>query len=192
MTYLILGLAIFLGTHSVRIIADAWRTARIAQFGEGAWKGIYSVISIAGFVLIVVGYGEARQHAMVLWTPPAWTAHVASLLTLVAFVLVASAYVRGTRTKAAIGHPMIAGVKVWAFAHLLANGTLADLMLFGAFLVWAIADFVAARRRDRVAGTTYPSGSVARDALAIVIGVAAWALFAFYLHGLWIGVRPFA
>jgi uncharacterized membrane protein len=190
-SYLILGLLIFLGTHSVRIYADGWRTAKIAQFGEGGWKGIYSVVSIIGFVLVVVGYGEARMHPVVLWSPPVWTRHIAALLTLVAFVLIACAYVKGTRIKAAIGHPMIAGVKVWAFSHLLANGTLADVVLFGSFLAWAIVDFIASRRRDRANGTRYPAGAIGRDALAAVAGLVAWAAFAFYLHAMWIGVRPF-
>jgi uncharacterized membrane protein len=85
---------------------------------------------------------------------------------------------------------MILGVKSWAFGHLLANGTLADIVLFGSFLVWAIVDFAASRRRDRLAGTVYPSGTAGRDAIAIAIGVAAWAVFAFYLHERWIGMRP--
>ncbi|HEX4885309.1 MAG TPA: NnrU family protein [Casimicrobiaceae bacterium] len=191
MAILILGLAIFLGGHSLRIFAEDWRAARIRAMGEGKWKLVYSVVSIAGFVLIVVGYGQARLDPVVLYVPPAWTKHVAALLTIPAFVLIAAAYVKGTRIKASIGHPMIAGVKVWAFAHLLANGTLADVVLFGAFLAWAVPDYIAARRRDRVAGTVYPIGPVSRDLTAVVAGLVAWAAFAFWLHGPLIGVRPF-
>lgn len=192
MSLLILGLIVFLGTHSVRIFADSWRKAQIARVGQGTWKGLYSLVSIAGFVLLIWGYGRARADTAVLWQPPAWTNYPAALFTLAAFVLVAAAYVPGTRIKGALHHPMLLGVKSWAFAHLIANGTLADVVLFGAFLVWAIVDFAASRRRDRVAGTAYPAGTAVRDAIAIAIGVAAWAIFAFYLHERWIGVRPFA
>ncbi len=191
MSLLILGLIVFLGAHSLRIFADSWRTAQVARMGEGPWKGLYSLVSIAGFVLLLWGFGRARADTTVLWQPPSWTHYVAALSTLVAFVLVVAAYVRGTRIKSALHHPMILGVKSWAFGHLIANGTLADVVLFGGFLVWAIVDFAASRRRDRAAGTVYPAGTAGRDAIAIAIGVIAWAAFAFYLHERWIGVRPF-
>ena len=191
MTLLILGLLIFLGSHSVRIFAEPWRGARIAAMGLNAWKGVYSIVAIAGFVLIVWGYGVARGAPVILFSPPVWTKHVAALLTIPAFILLVAAYVPGTRIKRAVGHPMVAGVKVWAFAHLLANGTLADVVLFGAFLVWAIVDYIAARRRDRAAGTVYVVGPVTRDVTAVVVGLVAWAAFAFWLHAALIGVRPF-
>jgi uncharacterized membrane protein len=191
MTWLILGLLIFLGSHSVRIFAEPWRGARIAAMGLNAWKGVYSIVSILGFVLIVWGYGVARGAPVILYSPPVWTKHVAALLTIPAFILLAAAYVPGTRIKRAVGHPMIAGVKAWAFAHLLANGTLADVVLFGAFLVWAIVDYIAARRRDRAAGTVYVVGPITRDLAAVVVGLVAWAAFAFWLHAVLIGVRPF-
>ena len=191
MSLLILGLVLFLGTHSVRIVADDWRGARIARLGLMPWKGIVSVISIIGFVLIVWGYGEARGNPIVLYSPPVWTRHIAALLTVPAFILLVAAYIPGTRIKRAVGHPMVAAVKIWAFAHLLANGTLADVVLFGAFLAWAVADYIAARRRDRAAGTVVTVGPVSRDIAAVVIGLAAWAAFAFWLHAAWIGVRPF-
>lgn len=190
MTLLIVGLIVFLGAHSLRIFADSWRSAQIARMGEGPWKGLYSLVSIAGFVLLIWGYGRARAATAVLWQPPSWTHYPAAVLVLVAFVLVVSAYVRRTRIKASLHHPMVLGVKSWAFGHLIANGTLADIVLFGSILVWAILDFAALRRRDRIAGTVYPAGTVGRDALAVAIGVAAWAVFAFYLHERWIGVRP--
>ncbi len=191
MTTLIAGLVLFLGAHSVRIFAEGWRSAQIARAGLGAWKAIYSIVSLAGFAMIVWGYGQTRLAPVDLWFPPVWTRHAAALLTLPAFVLLAAAYVPGTRIKAAVGHPMVAGVKLWAFAHLLSNGRLGDVVLFGAFLAWAIADFIASRRRDRAAGTRYAVGPVSRDVLAVAIGVVAWAAFAFVLHGWLIGVRPF-
>ena len=191
MTLLLAGLIVFLGCHSVRIFAEPWRTAQIQRRGPKGWKGLYTLVAIAGFALVVWGYGAARLEPTVLYVPPLWTRHVAALLTVPAFILLAAAYVPGTRIKAWIGHPMVAGVKVWAFAHLLANGTLADVALFGSVLAWAIADFVAARRRDRANGTVYVAGPLSRDVAAVAIGLAAWAVFAFWLHGLLIGVRPF-
>jgi uncharacterized membrane protein len=191
MTLLLLGLLIFLGSHSVRIFAEPWRGARVAAMGLNAWKGVYSVVAIAGFVLIVWGYGQARGAPVIVFSPPVWTKHVAALLTIPAFILLAAAYVPGTRIKRAVGHPMVAGVKTWAFAHLLANGTLADIVLFGTFLAWAIADYIAARRRDRAAGTVYVVGPITRDVAAVVVGLVAWAAFAFWLHAVLIGVRPF-
>ena len=167
-----------------------WRSATIARIGEGAWKGLYSVLSLAGFVLIVWGYGLARQAPVVLWSPPVAVRHVASLLTLLAFVLLFAAYVPRNAIKAKLKHPMVLAVKVWAFAHLLSNGTLADLLLFGGFLLWAVLDFRSARGRDRAAGTVYPAGTMAGTAGAVVVGVAAWLAFAMYLHAAWIGVAP--
>ena len=191
MGLLLLGLVIFIGVHSTRVVADPWRTATIARVGEMPWKALYSLLSIAGFVLIVVGYGAARQSPVVLYSPPVWTRHLAALLTIPAFVLLAAAYVPRNAIKRAVGHPMVAGVKVWALAHLFANGTLADVALFGGFLVWSVLSFTAARRRDRVAGTVYPAGSAARSAITAAIGLAAWAVFAFVLHRPLIGVGPF-
>ena len=191
MALLIVGLVIFLGVHSVRIVADDWRTAQIAKRGPKAWKGIYSVLSLIGFVLIVYGYGLARQVPAVVYAPPAWLRHLGTVLTIPAFILVAAAYVPGTRIKRAVGHPMVLGVKVWAVAHLLANGAVADLVLFGSILVWAVVNYAAARRRDRAAGTVYAVGPVSRDVRAVVIGLAVWAVFAFWLHGVLIGPQPF-
>jgi len=190
MTPLIFGLVVFLGVHSVRIFADDWRTRQVARLGAGPWKGLYSLASLVGFVLIVWGYGLARGEPVAIWTPPVWTRHVAALLTIPAFILLVAAYVPRNGIKAKVRHPMIIGVKVWAFAHLLANGMLADVVLFGAFLVWAILDFRAARQRDRANGTTYPAGTAAGTIAAVVVGLAAWAVFAFWLHARWIGVSP--
>jgi uncharacterized membrane protein len=191
MTLLILGLILFLGTHSVRIFAEDWRGRQVARLGEQRWKGIYSLVSLAGFVFLVWGYGMARAEPVLLWNPPVWTRHLAALLTIPAFILLVAAYVPGTRIKAAVKHPMVLGVKVWAFSHLIANGTLADVLLFGSFLVWAVVDYRSARGRDRAAGTRYVAGPISRDILAVVIGLVAWAAFAMWLHGLLIGVRPF-
>jgi len=191
MTNLILGLILFLAPHAVRIFADGWRTRTIARVGEGPWKGIHSLISIAGFVLLVWGYGEARLASAVLYNPPPFTYSVTSVLMLFAFVLVAAAYVPGNHIKAALGHPMLAGVKLWAFAHLLANGRLADVILLGVFLAWAVVDFIAARRRDRAAGITYATGRVMRTAVTVAAGAGVWVTFILGLHRWLIGVPPF-
>ncbi len=192
MTALILGLLIFLGVHSTRIVAEPWRAGVRARLGEGPYKGLYSLLSVAGFVLLVWGYGQARMAPVLLWpVPPVWTRHLAGLLTLLAFVLLVAAYVPGNGIKARLHHPMVLAVKLWALAHLLANNTLADLLLFGGFLLWAVFSFRAARRRDRALGTVYPPGRTGPTVLTVAVGAAAWAVFAFWAHGLLIGVRPF-
>jgi uncharacterized membrane protein len=190
MTLLILGLLLFLAVHSTRIVAAGWRAQQILHLGEQRWKGVYSLVSIIGFVVLVYGYGVARQSPIVLYAPPTWTKHLAALLMIPAFVLLVAAYVPGTRIRKAVGHPMVLGVKTWAVAHLLANGTLHDVMLFGAFLAWGVADYVSCRRRDRAAGTVYVTGPVSRDVTAVIVGLVAWIAFAFWLHGWLIGVRP--
>jgi uncharacterized membrane protein len=190
MTFLILGLILFLGAHSTRIVAVGWRDAMIVKLGANGWKGVLSIVSLTGLVMIVVGYAAARTEPMVLWSPPLWTRHAASLLTLGAFVLLVAAYIPSNRIKAAVGHPMVAGVKLWAFAHLLANGMLADVVLFGSILAWAIADFIAARRRDRAAGVVYNSGAIP-TVVTVLLGLALWAAFAFWLHRVLIGIAPF-
>jgi uncharacterized membrane protein len=182
---------IFLGIHSARIVAEAQRGAFIAQRGANAWKGLYTLVSLAGFALIVWGFGLARQQPTVLWASPTWLRHVAALLMLVSFVLLVAAYVPGNGIKARLHHPMTLGVKTWAFAHLIANNTLADLLLFGGFLAWSVAVFIAARKRDRAAGTVYPPGRADRTVITLVIGVLAWTAFALWLHTWLIGVRPF-
>lgn len=190
MTNLVLGLIIFIAVHSVRIVADDWRARTIARVGERAWKGVYTLVSLAGFALLVVGYGQARGVSPVLYDPPLFLRHVTALLMLLSLVLVMAAYVPGNHIKAAIGHPMLAGVKLWAFAHLLSNGRLADVVLFGTFLAWAVVDFICARRRDRAAGTIYPRGTASRTTVTVIAGVGAWLAFALGLHLWLIGVPP--
>lgn len=190
MTILVLGLIIFLGLHSVRIVAEDWRNATRARIGEHAWKGAYSVVSLLGFALIVWGYSLARQAPVVVWTPPPFTRHAAAALAAIAFIFLA-AYVPRNRIKARLHHPMTLGVKTWAAAHLIANGTLHDIVLFGAFLAWSVLLFRAARRRDRAAGVTYPAGTLGATIVTVVAGIAAAHIFAMWLHGPLIGVRPF-
>ncbi|MRW90521.1 protein NrnU [Duganella sp. FT80W] len=191
MTILILGLIIFLGLHSIRIVAEDWRNATRARIGANAWKGLYSVISITGFVLIVWGYSLARQAPVVIWVPPPFTRHLAALLAVIAFVFIAAAYIPRNSIKARLHHPMTLGIKTWALAHLIANGTLHDILLFGGFLIWSVLLFRASRQRDRANGVTYPPGSSAATAFTVAAGVAGAAMFALWLHAPLIGVRPF-
>ncbi len=192
MWILILGLVLFIGTHSVRVYAGGWRARMIDRLGGNAWKGLYALVSVIGFALIVWGFSLARHHPVQLYAPPAGLRHLNALFTLAAFVLIAAAYVRRNRIKAVIGHPMLAGVKLWALGHLLATGMLRDVVLFGSFLLWAIVVFAVSRRRDRAAGVSYPAGNLSGDVITVIIGAIAWAVFAFWLHALWIGVSPFA
>jgi uncharacterized membrane protein len=192
MLLLIAGLIVFLGVHSLRIYADDWRGARIAALGLSTYKLVYTLLSALGLVLIVIGYGQARTAPVVLWNPPLWTRHLSALLMLFSFVLLAASLVPRNRIKAAVQHPMVLGVKVWAAGHLVANGTAADLLLFGSFLVWSVLSFRAARARDRRNGTVPVVPTFAGTVTTIVAGAIAWALFAQYLHGWLIGVRPFA
>ena len=190
MTYLLLGLAVFLGVHSVRIFADGWRTRQRDKYGAQTWRAAYALLSLVGFFLIVWGFGVARQTPVQLWSPPTGMRHLAALLTLMAFVLLAAAYVPGNGIKARVQHPMVAGVTLWALAHLLANGNVAHVLLFGAFLVWAVADFVVARRREPPVPAPAACAKKGATGVAVAIGVAAWIAFTLWLHGLLIGVRP--
>ncbi|WP_025771350.1 NnrU family protein [Thioalkalivibrio sp. HK1] len=186
MTSLIIGLVLFLGVHSVSIVAPAWRDRTAERLGHG-WRAIYSVISIIGFVLIINGYGDARAEGVYqhFWGPSPSLSIVSSLLMLFVFPLFLAAYFPG-RIKARIKHPMLAATKVWAFAHLLANGTAPDLLLFGGFLVWSVGDLLSMRYRTPRAIPALPPKPL-NDVIVIVGGLALYALFVF-LHPLLIGV----
>ena len=190
MTWLIIGLVLFLVPHSVRMVADHWRTATLARVGEGRYKGVYTVVSIVGLGLIIYGFGLARQQPVQLWSPPTGMRHLASLLMLVSFVLLTAAYVPRNQIKARLHHPMVLGVKTWALTHLVANGNAAHVVLFGSFLVWGVWNFVASRRRDRAQNVVYAAGTAGATGTTVVVGLAAWGVFAFVLHGWLIGVRP--
>ena len=191
MYFLIAGLIIFLGLHSVRIAADGWRSRKLAQWGEGGWKGAFSVLAIVGFALIVWGYGQARQQPVVLWVPPVATRHIAATLMLFAMIFLVAAYVPGNAIKAKLHHPMILSVKIWALAHLLANGNLADVLLFGSFLAWAVVDFISSRKRDRAAGTVYPTGKTMPTVITGALGLVVYGVFVVFLHKWLIGVPVF-
>lgn len=189
MPMLILGLVLFLGVHSMAFLAPTLRARTVARLGEGAWKGSYALASLVGFVLICYGFGLARQAPVVVYSPPPWLRHVALLLMLPVFPLLAAAYLPG-RIKTAAKHPMLAAVKFWALAHLLANGMLADVLLFGGFLAWAVVDRISLKRRAVV--TAVPSAPPGRwnDAIAIVLGLAIYAVFIGWAHARLFGVSP--
>ena len=188
MTLMLIGLVMFIGVHSLRIIAPAWRDARVAAWGITPWKGVYGLLSIVGFAAMVWGYGLARQQAVMLWIPPVGLRHAVALFTLPAFILLVAAYVPGNYFKSRLGHPMVLAVMLWAFAHLLVKGQLPAVLLFGSLLLWSVFSFRAARRREPPSRA--PS-SVVRTLVVVVFGALAWAGFAFYLHARWIGVAPF-
>lgn len=190
MVFLVLGLLLFLGVHSVRIFADGWRTRLIAHRGAGPWKGLYTLISLIGFVLIVYGYAQARGGAPVLPTIPALRGVTPALVTL-GFILVVAAYWPRNHLRNLVGDPMVVGVGLWAVGHLLVKTTPAALVLFGAFLVWAVIDYVSLRSRARAAPAPSAPASALNTVLVVVVGALAAAVFALWLHKPLIGVAPF-
>ncbi len=192
MTLLVFGLVIFLGLHSIRIFAESGRDRSIARLGEGPWKGVYSLLSLAGFVMIVWGFGEARWTAPILWSPPVWTRHIALLLMLFSMILLGAYGSRKSHIAVAVHHPMLWAVVVWSAAHLIANGSLADVVLFGAFLVWAILDLASNYARDRTNAVAYPAPDRGATIGAIVAGIVLWVVFLAGLHRWLFGVSPLA
>jgi uncharacterized membrane protein len=197
MTQLILGLILFLGAHSVRIFADDWRTRTIEARGEKLFKGIYTLVALLGFYLLVVGYGAARLETVALWNPPRFTKHISILLMLFSSILLVAAYIPRNHFKMRLRHPMVLSVKVWALSHLIANGNLADLLLFGTFLIWAVLNFRSARARDRAQVQLSDASEDARlkpnlfaTLIALFGGMALWAVITFVLHAKVVGVAP--
>lgn len=191
MPALIASLVVFFATHSVRLVAGPWRDRQIARMGIGPWKLAYSALALAALALVIWAFGIARAEDVVLWRVPAGWRHVTVLLSIVGFILIAAGYVPGTHIKPVLRHPMTAGVALWAGGHLIANGRLTGVLLFGAFLLWSVITFAIRRRRDRLAGATYAAGSIRGDAIAVAAGIVVSLAFALYLHGPLIGVRPF-
>ena len=191
MLFLICGLVLFLGSHSLRIGPASLRDGLVQRLGAGGFKGLYSIVSLIGFALIIWGYGQARLTPTPVWLPPVATRHIAILLMLPALILMVAAYVPGNVLKAKLHHPMVLSVKVWALAHLLSNGNLADILLFGSFLIWAVFNFRAARQRDRANPTEAGASKPLALILTLVLGTGAWAALIMGGHRLLIGVSPF-
>ena len=191
MTWLVLGLLIFLGVHSLGLLAPRWRLRTMERLGSGLWTGVFALASLLGLALVAWGFDAAREQPVMLWMPPDALRHVAATLTLLAFMLLAAAFVPGNHLKARLHHPLLLGVKTWAVAHLLVTGMLVHWVLFGSFLLWATLSYRVLRKRDRAAGLADTAGATGPTAVMLVLGVAAWAVFAFGLHGLLIGIKPF-
>jgi uncharacterized membrane protein len=187
---LILGLALFIGMHLVSTRREQ-RAGLIARLGEGGYKGLYSVVSLLGLALIVWGYARYRADGMVvLYEPPKGLKHLAAALMLPAVIFIVASYVRG-RIYTTLKHPMLVGVKLWAFAHLLANGDLGSLILFGAFLAWAVVDRISLKRRSDAGAPPIPIGGVGNDVIAVAVGIVAYLALAFAFHPVVIGVPVF-
>ena len=187
MIYLVLGLVLFLGMHSVSIVASGWRDRTAARLGN-AWRGLYSLITIAGLVLIIWGYRIARQNPVLLYSPPAWTAYLTAVLMLPVFPLFLAAYFPG-RIKSALQHPMLISTILWSAAHLISTGTFVDVVLFGGFLLWSVADRISFRWRTPRTIPTAPPMKL-NDGIAVVAGLVIYVVFEHWLHVRWIGVQP--
>lgn len=191
MKLLLAGLLLFFAVHTVGVAAPAWRERMLRRVGVGVWKGLYSLASLIGLVAAVWGFSLAREQPWLLWAPPVALRHVTSVFMLAAFVLWAAAYVPGNRLKARVRHPMVLGVGAWALSHLLVGGNVSHVVLFGGFLVWAAMHYALSCWRDRQAdGVTMTGGRLSASVVSVLLGVVAWAVFAFGLHGLLIGIKP--
>src|SRR5690606_11062230 len=187
MLYLVIGLVLFLGVHSVGIVAPHWRERKIRDLCESRWTAVYSLVSAVGLVLLIYGYGRARWDPVLLYVPPAWARHETALLMLPVFPLLIATYFPG-RIRSALKHPMLVAVTLWAFAHLWSNGMLADVLLFGGFRAWAVADRASFRYRAENPVPQAAAPSSRNDLIAIIGGLAVYVVFALWLHVQLIGV----
>ncbi len=189
MTIFVVGLLAFLVVHSTGLFAPRWRQAQRQKLGEGRWKALYSLASLASLGLIIWGFSIARTDPVVLWVPPRGIRHMVIAGMLPVFVLLAASGGKG-HIRQWVGHPMSLAIAIWALLHLLADGRLVPTMLFAGFLAWAAILVFVRRARDRNADVQYRAAGFAPDALALVAGTLVWALFLFFGHEWLIGVRP--
>jgi len=189
MFYFIAGLLLFFGMHSVGIFAPATRERAVARLGDASWKGLFTLVSIIGFVMLVHGYGISRADSTVLYSPPQSLRYVAALLMLPVFPLLLATYLPG-RIKAAVQHPMLTATKAWALAHLLVNGTIVAVLLFGSFLAWAVLDRIAAGRRTVQRRIPGAPASNRNDIIAIAGGLLLYVVFIGWAHQRLFGVAP--
>ena len=186
MGFLILGLVLFLGVHSLSVVNRGWRDRMVARLGAGPWRGVYALIALVGLVLIVHGYGLARVSPIVVYAPPLWTRDIMVPLMVFVFPLLFAAYLPGLISTIA-KHPMLVAVKLWATLHLLVNGSLADILLFGSFLAWAVVVRISIKRHPRPPIRTAPAWRW-NDAVAAVAGFAVYAALVMGAHQWLIGV----
>jgi len=182
----LIGIVTFFGIHSISIVNESWRDQMVEKIGEWPWKGIYSLLSFLAFILMAWGYGLSRLDSAFVYSPPVWLGHFSLLLMLPVFILLVAAYFPG-RIKAATRHPMLLSTMLWAVAHLLSNGALADVILFGSFLVWAIWDCISLESRQTRPIPGAPESNY-NDIIACVVGIGLYLAFVFWLHDLLIGV----
>jgi len=188
---LVLGLVIFIGAH-VFVTRRADRAAMIARLGEGRYKGLFSLVSIVGVLLAAYGFGEYRAAGyIVLWQPPSWTRHIAVALVWPAIICIVAAYFPG-RIKTALKHPMLVGTKLWAVAHLISNGDLGSVILFGAILGWAVFDRITLKRRSDPGAPPIPVGGVQKDIMAVVVGTVIYLALGLWFHPYVVGVPAFS
>jgi uncharacterized membrane protein len=187
MTLLIVGIVVFLGLHLLPTL-PGWREKIVGRLGENGYKALFSLLSVAGFVLLV--YGFAKAPVIQVWSPPGWTRWVAIVLMLPAFIFLVAAYVPG-QIKARLKHPFLVSIKTWALAHLIANGDLASIILFGSFLAYAVYDRITLKRRQaRGLVTVQASGGPRNDLIAVVLGAVLYVVFLVWLHPVLIGTTP--
>jgi uncharacterized membrane protein len=187
LSVMIAGLVLFLGVHTLTT-QRGLRTSLVDSIGDGAYKVGYALVSLVGLALIVWGFAHYRAAGIIdVWHPPKFAKHITVALMLPAVILVVASYIRG-RIFTALKHPMLAGVKLWAAAHLLANGDLGSIILFGSFLAWAVFDRISLKRRTDAGAPPIPVGGVANDLIAVAVGLVAYVALAFTFHPVVIGV----
>jgi uncharacterized membrane protein len=187
---MILGLALFIDAH-VFVTMREWRAVTIVRFGEWPYKGVIALVSLIGIVLISYGFAQYRAEGMInVWSPPAWTRHLTDLLVWPAIVFVTAAYIRGDIARV-LKHPMLVGVKLWAVAHLIANGDLGSIILFGSILGWAVFDRITLKRRSDPGAPPIPTGGRTNDIIAVVVGTLLYLALGFWFHPYVIGVPAF-
>ncbi|MGF6158455.1 putative membrane protein [Ensifer sp. KUDG1] len=191
MAILVLGIILFLGLHLIRVVAPGFRAGVIESRGKGTWMGIYAILSLIGLCLIIYGFGQARSETGMLYDPPVFMRHIALLLMLFAFIFLAAGFLPAGRIAVAVKHPQVLSIKIWALAHLLANGETSSVLLFGSFLAWAVILRISLKRRERAGERVLPVfKSASNDVLAVIIGLVAYVLFVWKLHEWLIGVAP--
>jgi len=191
MAILVLGIILFLGLHLIRVVAPGFRAGVIESRGKGTWMGIYAILSLIGLCLIIYGFGQARSETGMLYDPPVFMRHIALLLMLFAFIFLAAGFLPAGRIAVAVKHPQVLSIKIWALAHLLANGETSSVLLFGSFLAWAVILRISLKRRERAGERVLPVfKSATNDVLAVIIGFVAYVLFVWKLHEWLIGVAP--